>query len=164
MEQFREKMAPTILLILGLACSSLDQLDSAEQFLTAFKAHVKNSHVLRRWELRMASSKCDDTLVSVYQKKIDALGFDIDEHMDKAEELANKITTIDPRNYAAQITLAYICEARGNTSRALTHYQTAAQNARRDVHHHLFDAAYFALKNSNFNKALAIYEDMMKEY
>ena len=115
---------------------------------------------MRKRDLGQALVKCEDAVVAIYRFKLREIGVDLDKHLEKSEDLAQRIVAILPRDYACQLVLAYVCETKNDRPGALAHYQIAAANAPSNHHEHLFDSAYFALGNSYFAKAIFEYESI----
>jgi tetratricopeptide (TPR) repeat protein len=159
-EVFREQITPTVLVLLGLTAVSLGLLEPAEKFLETFIIYFNSQDILRKRELGLAYLTCQRTLVNVYRERIRKSELWQREDFKQAERYAKKILAILPDDYEAHVCLAYIYEDDGDTPEALTHFRIASSNAPRNSHAHLFDSAYFALMDSNFQEAISIYDSI----
>lgn len=160
LEVFRDQITPTVLVILGLTAISLGLLEPAEKFLETFIIYFNSQDILRKRELGQAFVTCQNTLIKIYREKIRKSDFWQGVDFKLAEGYANKILAILPDDYEAHVGLAYIYEDAGDTPKALTHFRIASSKAPRNSHAHLFDSAYFALMDSNFQEAIKTYDSI----
>lgn len=161
---FRDQITPTLYFILGLTTFSMKFFEKSENFFLAFKDYYKKSDIMRKRDLGPTYAECNEMLFAMYLDQIPYLSVESkEESINKSEELVCKMLGIKPKDYLANLTLAYIFDLRGNHDMAVSQTEIAGSVAPKKFHEHLFNRAYFELHNTNYSLALQVYESIPDE-
>lgn len=158
-EDFSAQIMPTVLFILGVSTFTLKQKDKAEDFLNTFIRFVSQAEPSRQIELSSTLLKARSLLTILYRSQLPYVTPDSTQaELDLTEEIAKKIINLEPNDYVANTSLAYIYDLREDEALSEQHTAVAGKYAPQGMHHHLFNKAYFALKKGDYVFALQVYK------
>jgi hypothetical protein len=160
---FSEQTMPTVFFILGLSTLTLSLTKESEEFFNGFKELYHALDTERQKRLSYAFKEVNDLLVQIHVSQMPYLSPETSiKELERTRVLCEKILEINPNNYLGNNYYAYILDL-ATDPRATFYNEIAINNAPAGEFGHVFNEAYFSLRNGNYALSISKYESIPNE-